>query len=577
MNIIGIGGYSHDSAACLLRDGDIVAAAMEERFTRRKHQNGIPHKAIQYCLDQGGINRDDVAHITAYMKPLYRLARRLPYRIHTALRSPRYAAIYTLYELVHNFEYYRGTRGLLGKNTQLHFMNHHQAHVAGSFFCSPFEEAAALSIDYIGEWASTYAAHAHGTSIDRLFECHYPQSLGVLYSALTDYLGFIRANDEYKVMGLASFGDPARFRAEFERMVRLTPNGGFSIDLRYFQYHYLPGSLKGYVSPLFIKTFGPSRSKTDPIEQIHKDIAAALQERLELAVFHILRHLHTICPANNCLCLAGGVALNSVLNGKILHETPYEELYIQPAAGDDGIAIGGALYCHHALLGNARSKSHELTHALLGPSYTDDDILRLLEEAKVPYRKLDDPAKTAAQLIANGKIVGWFSGRMEFGPRALGARSILADATNPEMQDIVNHFVKHREDFRPFAPAVPEEDAARYFDIFGKPNANSAARFMLMVVPVRKQYRDKLPAVTHIDGSARLQTVRQQDNPHYYAILREFEKIKGIPVVLNTSFNVRGEPIVCSPDDALRCYSSTGIDALILENYLVVKSDRVLP
>jgi len=562
MHILGIGGYSHDSAAALVCDGELVAAVAEERLSRVKHQGGVPRRAVQYCLETAGLAPDDVDHIGAYMRPLVRLGRRLPYRLTQVARSPVYSAGYMAYELVHNAQYVWGMRGLCGQRTKLHFMAHHPAHAASAFLVSPFDEAALLSVDYVGEWAATWAGVGRGTQVERLRAANYPNSLGVFYSALTDYLGFLRASDEYKVMGLASYGEPA-YLDDFRQIIRVRPDGWYATDRSWFVCHYLPGSIKGYFSRRFHDRFGPPRKKGEPIEERHRNVAASAQRVLEEAVLGITTWLHRETGLKR-LCLAGGVALNCAMNGRLSRESPFEEIFVQPAAGDDGIAVGAAFQLHHRFTGADRS--FVMRDARLGPAYSNDAIRAFLDGAKIHYETPSDLEGRAADLIADGQIVGWFQGRMEFGPRALGARSILADPTRADMQDLLNTYVKHREDFRPFAPSCLEERAAEYFT-----NCASSP-FMLFVYPVEPDKRDRVPAITHVDGTARVQTVAKDVNPRYYRLIEAFEQRRGVPMVLNTSFNVMGEPIVNSPADAVRCFYSTGMDALVIGDYVVVKS-----
>jgi len=634
LNILGIGGFSHDSAACLMQDGRVVAAAMEERFTRKKHQGGMPVQAVRWCLESAGLTAEDLHHLGFYMNWKKRMLRRLAYRTASFLHSPRYSLAYILYEFAHNADYLHGAYRLKGRNTQIHFLDHHSMHASSAFFASPFEEAALLSIDYIGEWTSTWLGVGEGNRIRTLQEIHYPQSLGVFYSALTDYLGFQRANDEYKVMGLASYGDPERYIGTFRKMVAIEPEGEYRLDLDYFKYQYVPGSRLGYVSDKFIAELGPPRCKGEPIEQRHKDVAAAGQRVLEEVALHLSRHLYELSGHKKKLCIAGGVGLNCSMNGKLLSDSPFEEIYVQPAAGDDGIALGAVYHLYYEKFGHPRSfgevpplpnpppqrgegitdspspggrglggggpeqdeitsspspcgrglggggqahKDHPqdgLPHVYLGPSYDDKAIENILKISKLNYRQLDNVARTTAEWIHRGAIVGWFQGAMEFGPRALGARSILADPTRAEMKDILNQWVKHREDFRPFAPTVCEENFHEFF-VHPRPgpdgNGKVQSPFMLFVFPVREEARARIPAVTHVDGTARVQTLAREVNPLYYDLIREFETLSGVPVVLNTSFNIRGEPIVCSPQDALRCFFTTGIDVLVIGRFLVQK------
>ena len=561
MNILGIGGYSHDSAAAIVCDGRLVAAADEERFTRVKHQGGVPRKAVQYCLDAAGLSPDEVDHIGCYMRPFLRIGRRLSYRVTQMFRSPTYSAAYMAYELVHNTLFIHGMRGLRGEKTKLHFMEHHPAHAASAFLVSPFDEAALLSVDYVGEHTATWAGVGRGAGIERLRVKNYPHSLGVFYSAITDYLGFLRASDEYKVMGLASYGAPEHYD-DFRKIIRIRPDGWYDFDLSWMACHYLPGSRCGYFSKKFIDRFGPPREKGEPIEERHMNIAASAQRVLEEAVLNLANYLHGETGLKR-LCMAGGVALNCAMNGRLLRESPFEEIYVQPAAGDDGIAIGAAFRLHHSLSGAPRS--FVMRDARLGPEHPNEDIERFLQGAKLPYTRPQNIEQRTAELVAEGNIVGWFQGRMEFGPRALGARSILADPTRPDMKDLLNKYVKHREEFRPFAPSCLEERAPEYF------TGCTRSPFMLFVYPVEPDKQDKVPAITHVDGTARVQTVSREVSPRYYRVIEAFEKIAGVPMVLNTSFNVMGEPIVNTPAEAIRCFFSTGMDALVIGDCLVVK------
>jgi carbamoyltransferase len=562
MNILGIGGYSHDSAAALVCDGRLVAAVAEERLTRVKHQGGPPKNAAAYCLESAGLTPRDVDHVTAYMKPGERIARRLAYRLRNFPRAPFYSAAYAGYEIVHNARFAMDMRGLRGPRAKLHFMAHHPAHAASAFLVSPFDEAALLSIDYIGEWTSTWQGIGRGTTISPLHVIDYPHSLGVFYSAITDYLGFQRASDEYKVMGLAPYGEP-EFYDDFSRIVCANGRlGDYKIDLDWTAFQYRPGSKLGYFSDRFVKHFGRPRAKGGELEARHRNIAASAQKVLEETVLRMARALHDHTGQRN-LCLAGGVALNCSMNGRLLREGPFDRIFIQPAAGDDGIAIGGAMQLYHELTGAPRA--FELCDARLGPEFSAARMRGAIEAAGLDYATPADLEGRAADLIAAGNIVGWFQDRAEFGPRALGARSILADPTRVDMKERVNSVVKHREGFRPFAPSCIEERASDFFEGCGH------SPFMLFVHEVAPDKRALLPATTHVDGTARVQTVSAALQPRYHRLLCEFERRRGVPIVLNTSFNVMGEPIVNSPEDAIRCFLGTGIDALVLGDYIIVK------
>ncbi len=561
MNILGIGGYSHDSAAALVCDGKLVAAVAEERLTRVKHQGGVPRRAVQYCLDAAGLSANDIDHIGCYMRPLVRVGWRWPYRMRQAFRSPLYSAGYMAYEAVHNAMYAYGMMGLRGSKARLHFMDHHPAHAASAFLVSPFDEAALLSVDYVGEYTATWTGLGRGTSMRRIGSRSYPHSLGVFYSGITDYLGFLRASDEYKVMGLASYGEP-EYLDEFRTIIRVREDGWYDVDLSWMMAHYAPGSRCGYFSKKFLDRFGPPRRKGEPIETRHKNIAASAQCVLEEAVLRVAERLQRDTGLKR-LCMAGGVALNCSMNGRLLRESPFDAIFVQPAAGDEGIAIGAAYQLYHRMTGVPRGFVME--DARLGPEYSDDAVRAFLDGAKIAYEQPDDVEARAAELIANGQIVGWFQGRAEFGPRALGARSILADPTRAEMRDLLNKYVKHREDFRPFAPSCLEERAGEYF------TGCARSPFMLFVYPVEPDKRASVPAITHVNGTARVQTVSKTTHPQYYRLIEEFEKRRGVPMVLNTSFNVMGEPMVNSPADAVRCFYSTGMDALVMGGCVVRK------
>jgi len=568
MNILGIGGFSHDSAAALVCDGRVVAAVDEERLTRIKHQGGVPRRAVACCLEVAGLALDDVDHVGCYMRPFLRMSRRIPYRIKQAVRSPGYSLAYIAYEFLHNARYVSGMRGLRGANARLHFMEHHPAHAASAFLVSPFDEAALLTVDYIGEWAVTWTGIGRGTDIRPLRTTNYPDSLGVFYSAITDYLGFRRATDEYKVMGLASYGEP-EYYDDFARIVRLRKDGRYDLDRSWFQCHYAPGSRVGYFSRKFLDRFGPPRKRDEPVEERHRNIAASAQRILEEVVLGIAHALHRETGLDR-LSMAGGVALNCAMNGRLLRESPFEAIYVQPAAGDDGIAVGAALQLHHQLTESPRGDV--MRDACLGPEYPSAEIRRVLELAKIPYEQPEDVVERTAALIAEGNIVGWFQGRMEFGPRALGARSILADPTRADMKDLINKHVKHREEFRPFAPSVLAERAHEFFDGSNgmRPGALDSP-FMLFVYPVRPEKRAAVPAITHVDGTARVQTVSKDVAPRYHALIEAFARRTGVPMVLNTSFNDNNEPIVNTPIEAIRCFYSTGMDALVMGDYVVTK------
>ncbi len=564
MYILGIGGFSHDSSATLIRDGEIVAAAEEERFTRRKHQPGWPQRAIDFCLERGGLSLADIDHIGFYWRPWsLDSARNIGRRLRHLPRHPVFSGGFLLNQLhdtAWQVFHLNRLRRLGGGRARIHYVPHHHTHAASAFFCSPYDDAAVLTIDSRGEWATSVYYRGRGNRLEPLHRINLPHSIGIVYLCTTNYLGF-KTGDEYKVMGLAAYGEP-RYREEFRQIVRSGSDGGYRIDASFFTVQHSPGRFEGYVSPKFTALFGPARQPGAEITQEHKDIAASLQATLEDVVFAMLGALHRMTGCKD-LCLAGGVAQNSVMCGRITERTPFERVFIQPAAGDNGCSMGAAAWVAHQVLGQARSRG--FPGCDLGPESSDEEILALLETAKLPYRRCDDVAAQTAERVAAGKIVGWFQGRMEWGARALGYRSILADVTNPEMTDIVNRYVKHREDFRPFAPACLADRASEYFEHDGE------SPYMLRVFRAKPRAKEVMPAIVHVDGSARLQTVTPTQSPLFYRLLEHLDALTGVPCVLNTSFNVKGEPIVCSPMDAIKCWSSTGIDVLVMGSFLLEK------
>jgi len=565
--VLGFDCYGHDSAAALLHDGEIIATAEEERFIRKKHTLDFPAHAIRYCLDEAGIPIDEVDHIAYYWNPslhvadqIWHIVRYLP-RSLKLVQSRLGQNFLPMMRLEHTL---RNELGLSARSKarRIHRVEHHAAHAASAFLLSPFEEAAIFSVDAVGEWTSTWFGVGEGNNFRKLGEIGFPHSIGMLYGSVTEYLGFHYASDEGKVMGLAPYGDPEEYLAEFRKIVRLEPQGRFSLDLSYFDYHlYGRGH---WVSDKFVRTFGPPRRKGEPIERRHENVAAALQRITEEAGLHMAEHLHAVTGKRN-LCIAGGVGLNSVLNGKLLQRGAFNEIFVQPAANDAGTALGAALWVHTRLLGLPRPSV--MNHAYWGPNFTNEEIATTLAhyDGRLTYRLVEDPARAGAEIVARGEILGWFQGRMEIGPRALGNRSILADPRRPDMKDILNARVKHREPFRPFAPSVLEERTGEYFTV------DHPSPFMILVFDVRPEKRALVPAITHVDGTGRVQTVSRQTNPRYWGLIREFERLTGVGVVLNTSFNVMGEPIVCKPQEAIECFLSTGIDRLIIGDYLVEK------
>ncbi len=561
-NILGISCYYHDAAAALVADGITVAAAEEERFTRRKHDSNFPAQSIQFCLKQAGMQIDDINLIAFYEEPLQKL-----HRIVSCGKqwgdSARNLVYKQLCKSVHERLFIEATvRKSTGYSGQFKYIPHHLSHAASAYFPSPYSEAAILTIDGVGEWSTTGQYTAIGNTIELVREIHYPDSLGLLYSTLTAFLGFKVNNDEYKVMGLAGIGKPI-YQDRIRKLITEFEDGSFKLNLVYFRFMYDDTSM---FTPELVSLLGPPRVESQTLTAYHQDIAASLQAVLEQCLVQMACKLHEAAGRPDNLCLAGGVALNGVANWRLLQDTPFKSLWVQPAAGDAGGALGAALNCAHA--GKPRNVSAVGKHStLLGPEYTDAEIEAALTAEGVGYQKLSQPdmlARTAA-LITTNQIVGWFQGRMEFGPRALGCRSILANASNPSMQDILNSRVKFREDFRPFAPAVLADKAEEYFHLpFDSP-------YMLFVCPVRDEHKQALPSVTHTDGTARTQTVTAEDNPVFYDLLKQVEALSGVPIVINTSFNIRGEPIVCTPLDAVRCFLRTDIDCLVIGNYIAEK------
>lgn len=562
MTILGISCWYHDAAAALLIDGTVVAAAAEERFTRRKHDHDFPTESINWVLSFAGLQPQDVDYVVFYEKPLVKFERILASYLSTVPRS--YAAYITAMPLWlrQKLWFERELREQVGYTGKVLYADHHTAHAASAFLVSPFEEAAILTVDGVGEWATTAVGSGRGNVVAMRREIRFPHSLGLLYSAVTAHLGFVVNNDEYKVMGLASYGKPETYREAMKKLIRLHDDGSFELDLRYFAYHYGLRMLSAQGEALF----GARRQRESEIEERHCDVAASLQECLEEAVLHVARSLQRETKLSN-LCMGGGVALNCVANARVLAEVPYADIFIQPAAGDDGGALGSAVFAWNQVLGH-EDRWH-MRDAYLGPEYTDAEIRQALEAERAPFVEIgyEEVPRKAAELVYGNRIVGWFQGRMEWGPRALGSRSILANACNPDMKDILNDKVKHREDFRPFAPVMPVEDLQNYMAL------PVESPYMLLIGDVHADKRHLIPSVTHTDGTARPQSVRRETNPLYYDMLREFERLSGVPVVINTSFNVRGEPIVCTPQNGFRCFAGTGIDDLIIGPFWVRKED----
>ncbi|MBS3093470.1 carbamoyltransferase [Candidatus Pacearchaeota archaeon] len=573
MYILGISCFYHDASAALLKDGKVVAAAQEERFTRKKHDISFPKNAIEFCLKNKNITIDQIDYIGFYEKPLLKFERVLYQHLEVFPRSFK--------TFVKNLPSWFNEKlrilkfiKKLGYKKSVFFVHHHMAHTAGSFLISPFEKAAILTIDGVGEWTTTAYGYGNKNEIVLSKEIQFPHSLGLLYSTITAYLGFSVNNSEYKVMGLAPYGNmnPAtnQYYQKFKHLIDIKEDGSYCLDMRYFSYHYankMPSQRLSYLLE------GKIRKPQEEVTQRHKDLAAALQLIVEEVIMKILNHLYKETKSEN-LVLSGGVALNSVCNGKILKNTPFKKIWIQPDPGDGGTSLGAAQYVYNTILGNKRN--FVLENAYLGPEYPDEEIKAFLDENKIQYisfKSSQDLIKKTVQMIYENKVVGWFQGKMEWGPRALGARSILANPCNPKAKELLNEKVKHREKFRPFAPVVCREDALDYFE--GDKPIPLPTDFMLMVYPIKKKWHSTIPSVTHVDGSGRLQTIDKKQNPLYYSLIKEFGRLSKIPILINTSFNIRGEPIVCSPYDAYKCMMGTEIDYLVMGKYLIKRQDNL--
>jgi len=546
-----------------------VAAAEEERFTRNKHDNGFPSDAVAYCLREAGISADDLDYIGFYEKPLVKFNRILESIL--ACWPVSYAAWIKAMPLwlVQRLHIGREIQDKLAVDKEILFCQHHLSHAASAFLVSPFAHAAIITADGVGEWTTTSWGVGRGSSIELRKEMRFPHSVGLLFSAITAYLGF-RVNDaEWKVMGLAPYGKPA-YVDKFRELVDVKDDGSIRLNLKYFAHQY---STSRTINDRWTTLFGqPMRPKETDLNDFHRDIARSGQKIIEEIMLKMARHVHRETRMDN-LCLAGGVGLNCVANWRILSESGFKEIFIQPAAGDSGGALGTAFHIYNSVLGNERS--FRMEHAFWGPSFDNDDIEAVLERAGADYEHLDHEdalLERTARMIADGKVVGWFQGRMEFGPRALGARSLLADPRDNKMKDTINAKVKFREAFRPFAPAVLKERAHEFFDM----PAGMDAPYMLLVPSVRPEKRDVIPAVTHEDGTGRVQTVTEAQHGRYYRLIERFGRMTGVPVVINTSFNVRGEPIVCTPQDAYNTFVNTGIDALVIGDYVVAVKPKLV-
>lgn len=563
MYILGISAFYHDAAAALLRDGEIIAASEEERFTRKKHDHSFPKNAINFCLDFAGIEAKDLDYVVFYEKPFTKFERILstavavwPLGIMPFLKAMPMWLNEKLWipQIIEKELKYKG---------KILFTEHHLSHAASSFLLSPFDKAAILTIDGVGEWATAFKGYGDGMDIHITHEMKFPHSLGLLYSAFTAFLGFEVNEGEYKVMGLAPYGEP-KYIDKIKKIIDIQEDGSIHLDMSYFAYHR---SFKSF-SKKFTALFGPPRNPEAKMETHYQDIAASIQEITEEIIFKMTKKLYEDTGLEN-LCLSGGVALNCTANGKLLREGPFKKIFIQPASGDAGGAIGAAAYVYNTVLKKEpRTKMHSI---YLGPEFSDEEIEEYLKEAvsehELTYEKVERDAllEKTAKHLSEDKVVGWFQGRMEMGPRALGSRSILANPSNPDMKDILNAKIKHRELFRPFAPSLLNDRKHDFFEI------SVESPYMLYTVFVKENKQKHLPAITHVNGTARIQTVTPEQNQLYYDLISEFEKIVGIPVIINTSFNVRGEPIVCTPHDAFNCFMKTDMDVLVLGNFIVVK------
>ncbi len=560
MIILGLNYYFHDSTACIVKDGVLISAIEEERLNRDKHTQAFPELAIKRCLDIAGLQYSDIDHIAVSIKPSTHWFKKVIY----ILRNIRSFMPFVGHHVVNAYAKQRRFKLWYhktweGNGPAVHFIEHHLTHVAGTFYVSPYDKAALLGIDGSGEWATTWLGYGNGIMVKQIGESFFPNSLGSFYETVTQFCGFKPNYDEGKTMGLAPMGDPDIYKDEVEKMIRVNNKGELKVDLSYFNYQYL---IKNRYSEKFLKIFGPPRDPKGKFEKNHLDTAAAFQHVLENKVLEMCRILHNKTKADY-LVISGGVSLNSVMNGRIVRETPFKDVYVMPAAGDNGTAIGAAYYLYNGILKNPRNFVHQNPYT--GTSYDNEDIKKIIEGAKLKTKYYEDICQKAASLLAEGKIIGWFQGAMEIGPRALGSRSILANPAFPDMKDKINAEVKFREAYRPFAPSALVETYKDYFDL------EVEAPFMLKVCNVHKDKQEVIPAVTHVDGSARLQTVNKELHPLYHDLIKKLGEKTGVPVILNTSFNIQGEPVVESPKDALRCFYSTGLDALVIGNYVLEK------
>lgn len=570
--ILGISCFYHDSAAVVLKDGALVAAAQEERFTRIKHDENFPKHAVAYCLKEAGITAKDITYVVFYDKPLTKFERILITALDVWPRGYfQMLQSFTLWLSKKLWMRQRIAKELQGYGGEILFTEHHVSHAASAYYSSPFTEATVVTVDGVGEWETTAIGTGKDGAMTLTHAIHFPHSIGLLYSAVTGYLGFKVNSAEYKVMGLAPYGDPKPYLEQMWKLVDVKEDGSYRLNMEYFAYAYGFRMTSGKFHKLF---GGPPRKQESKLEQKHKDIAAALQVVTEELMLKIVRHAHALHPSEH-LCMAGGVALNCVANGRILKEGPFKHLFVQPASGDAGGALGAAQYVWHAALKHGKDPKQAMSHCYWGPAFSDAEIERYLTEQGpkdvggplqwTRFGSEEELLDRAATLIDGENVIGWFQGRMEFGPRSLGNRSIIADARNEKNWQKVNLKIKFRESFRPFAPTVLEEQCSTWFDL------DCESPYMLLVADVKKQ---GIPAVTHVDNSARIQTIREDQNPRYYRLLKKFFERSGCPVIINTSFNVRGEPIVCAPKEAVATFLNSDMDYLFMGSYMLSKADH---